>query len=85
MNTIKATIINYNLCNLFSVKNALDNGIPESIALNRSGTLLTESLEGSDFKLQIQRRELSELDFSPGSVFYAHWDPSDAHILIDVP
>ncbi|SVA15284.1 uncharacterized protein METZ01_LOCUS68138 [marine metagenome] len=48
-------------------------------------TLLTESLDGSDFKIQIQQRELSELDFSPGSVFYAHWDPSDAHILIDVP
>ena len=47
-------------------------------------TLLTESLDGSDFKIQIQQRELSELDFSSGSVLYAHWDPSDAHILIDV-
>ena len=48
-------------------------------------TLLTESLDGSDFRIQIQQRELSELDFSPGSVLYAHWDTSDAHILIDVP
>ena len=48
-------------------------------------TLLTESLDGSDFKIQIQQRELSEFDFGPGSVCYAHWDPSDAHILIDAP
>ena len=48
-------------------------------------TLLTETLDGSDFKIQIQQRELSELDFSPGSVLYAHWDTSDTHILIDVP
>ena len=47
-------------------------------------TLLTESFDGSDFKIQIQQRELSELDFSPGSVLYAHWDTRDAHILIDV-
>ena len=46
-------------------------------------TLLTETAAGDDFKIQIQQRELSELDFRPGSPVYAHWDPSDAHLLVE--
>ena len=37
-------------------------------------TLLTESVHGSEFKIQKQQREISELDIQPGSMLYINWD-----------
>ena len=45
-------------------------------------TVLTETPDGSDFKIQIQQRELSELDIKAGALVYARWDPQDAHLLL---
>jgi spermidine/putrescine transport system ATP-binding protein len=44
-------------------------------------TLLTESEHGSEFKIQKQQRELSELDIQPGSTLYINWDLAHAHLL----
>jgi hypothetical protein len=44
-------------------------------------TVLTETPDRSDFKIQIQQRELSELDIKAGALIYARWDPQDAHLL----
>ena len=44
-------------------------------------TLLTESEQGSEFKIQKQQREISELDIQPGSTLYINWDLAHAHLL----
>ena len=44
-------------------------------------TLLTESEHGSEFKIQKQQREISELDIQPGSTLYINWDLAHAHLL----
>ena len=46
-------------------------------------TLLTETAAGDDFKIQINQRELSQLDLRPGAALYAHWDLPDAHLLLE--
>ena len=46
-------------------------------------TVLTETPGGADFRIQLQQRELSELDLTVGSKVYVRWDSHDAHLLRD--
>ena len=46
-------------------------------------TVLTETPDGADFRIQLQQRELSELDLTVGSTVYVRWDSHDAHLLRD--
>ena len=46
-------------------------------------TVLTETPDGADFRIQLQQRELSELDLKVGATVYVRWDSHDAHLLRD--
>ena len=46
-------------------------------------TVLAETPDGADFRIQLQQRELSELDLTVGSTVYVRWDSHDAHLLRD--
>ena len=46
-------------------------------------TVLAETPDGADFRIQLQQRELSELDLNVGSTVYVRWDSHDAHLLHD--
>ena len=46
-------------------------------------TVLAETPDGADFRIQLQQRELSELDLNVGSTVYVRWDSHDAHLLRD--
>ena len=46
-------------------------------------TVLAETPDGADFRIQLQQRELSELDLTVGSTVYVHWDSHDVHLLRD--
>lgn len=44
-------------------------------------TLFLETDDGTEFKVQLQERELSELNIEQGGQFYLLWNPNDVHIL----
>ena len=44
-------------------------------------TVLAETPDGADFRIQLQQRELSELDLTVGSTVYVRWDSHDSHLL----
>ena len=44
-------------------------------------TVLAETPDGADFRIQLQQRELSELDLKVGAAVYVRWDSHDAHLL----
>ena len=44
-------------------------------------TVLAETPDGADFRIQLQQRELSELDLKVGATVYVRWDSHDAHLL----
>ena len=46
-------------------------------------TVLAETPDGADFRIQLQQRELSELDLKVGATVYVRWDSHDAHLLRD--
>ena len=46
-------------------------------------TVLAETPDGADFRIQLQQRELSELDLKVGATVYVRWDSHDAHLLSD--
>ncbi len=46
-------------------------------------TVLTETPDGADFRIQLQQRELSELDLKVGATVYVRWDSHDGHLLRD--
>ena len=46
-------------------------------------TVLAETPDGEDFRIQLQQRELSELDLNVGATIYVRWDSHDAHLLHD--
>ena len=46
-------------------------------------TVLAETPDGADFRIQLQQRELSELDLNVGATIYVRWDSHDAHLLRD--
>jgi len=47
-------------------------------------TVLAETPDGADFRIQLQQRELSELDLKVGATVYVRWDSHDAHLLRDM-
>ena len=44
-------------------------------------TLFLETEDGTDFKVQLQERELSSLDLDNGEQFTLSWNNADAHVL----
>ena len=46
-------------------------------------TVLAETPDGADFRIQLQQRELSELDLKVGATVYVRWDSHDVHLLRD--
>lgn len=44
-------------------------------------TLFLEAEDGTEFKVQLQEREVAALDLSSGDAFHIGWDASDAHLL----
>ena len=44
-------------------------------------TLFLEADDGTEFKVQLQERELAALEPASGDKFYIGWDASDAHLL----
>ena len=44
-------------------------------------TLFLESDDGTEFKVQLQERELATLDHHSGGLFYLSWDAQSAHLL----
>ena len=44
-------------------------------------TLFLETASGTEFKVQLQERELATLDHTSGGTFYLRWRNSDAHLL----
>jgi len=44
-------------------------------------TLFLEAGDGTEFKVQLQERELGELAISAGETLHLAWDPSSAHVL----
>jgi len=46
-------------------------------------TVLAETPDGADFRIQLQQRELSELELKVGATVYVRWDSHDAHLLRD--
>ena len=44
-------------------------------------TLFLEAEDGTEFKVQLQEREVASLDLTSGDAFYIGWDASDAHLL----
>lgn len=44
-------------------------------------TLFLETDDGTEFKVQLQERELLSLEPTVGDVFYLTWSPKDAHLL----
>ncbi len=46
-------------------------------------TLFLESADGTEFKAQIQERELADIDLKSGSTLYLSWPAASAHVLED--
>ena len=44
-------------------------------------TLFLETGNGTEFKVQLQERELAKLDIATGGDFYLRWNSEDAHLL----
>lgn len=44
-------------------------------------TLFLESEDGSEFKIQLQERELATLNLTPNTPFNLSWNATDAHVL----
>lgn len=44
-------------------------------------TLFLETKQGTEFKVQLQERELITLDHTAGGAFYLSWKTADAHLL----
>lgn len=44
-------------------------------------TLFLETEDGTEFKVQLQERELASFDLSPGKQFSLSWDSADAHVI----
>jgi len=44
-------------------------------------TLFLESEQGTEFKVQLQERELIQLEHNAGGKFYLRWKSSDSHLL----
>lgn len=44
-------------------------------------TLFLETAQGTEFKVQLQERELSTLDLTDGGEFVLSWNGADAHLL----
>lgn len=44
-------------------------------------TLFLETTDGTEFKVQLQERELTTLDHTSGGTFYLSWQSSSAHLL----
>ena len=44
-------------------------------------TLFLESADGTEFKVQLQERELMTLDHANGGEFFLSWDSASAHLL----
>lgn len=44
-------------------------------------TLFLETADGTEFKVQLQERELVTLDHTSGGSFYLSWDSASAHLL----
>jgi spermidine/putrescine transport system ATP-binding protein len=45
-------------------------------------TLFLESADGTEFKVQLQERELSTLDHGEGDEFYLNWPAKSTHLLL---
>jgi len=46
-------------------------------------TLFLEARDGTEFKVQLQERELGELDVHAGETLHLHWEPASAHVLTE--
>ncbi len=44
-------------------------------------TLFLETDDGTEFKVQLQERELAKLDHNSGGLFYLSWQTASAHLL----
>ena len=44
-------------------------------------TVLAETPDGADFRIQLQQRELSELDLKVGATVYVRWDSHDLSLI----
>ncbi len=44
-------------------------------------TLFLEAADGTEFKVQLQERELAALDLHTSDAFHIGWDAADAHLL----
>ncbi|MBH67162.1 MAG: ABC transporter ATP-binding protein, partial [Rhodospirillaceae bacterium] len=46
-------------------------------------TLFLESKDGTEFKVQIQERELADIDLRGDNELFINWAPNSAHLLPD--
>ena len=46
-------------------------------------TLFLESADGTEFKAQVQERELANVELKSGEQLYLHWPAASAHVLED--
>ena len=46
-------------------------------------TLFLESVDGTEFKAQVQERELANIDLKDNKTLYLSWPTASAHLLED--
>jgi len=44
-------------------------------------TLFLETTDGTEFKVQLQERELTTLDHTSPGAFYLNWESASTHLL----
>lgn len=61
--------------------NVVECGLISEEFIGSMVTLFLETDDGTDFKVQLQERELAKLDHNSGGSFYLSWQTGSAHLL----